>query len=62
MDDQLGKDVHGNILGSVDIVYITVDEENKTVKMLFHDLAKGITVAIQKTAVATGTVIHRCIS
>ena len=58
MHDQLRKDVYCKVLGGVYVIYIPIDEKNKTVKKLLHNFIKGAFVTVKKTAVATGAVIH----
>ena len=58
MYDEIREGVDGKILCGMDIMNISVKEEHKPVKQLLHDALEGIFVTIQKTAVATCTVIH----
>lgn len=58
VNDQITKRVDRDIFRCVHIVHIAIDETHEPVKQLFHDLIKGIFLAIQKTAVTACAVIH----
>ena len=55
---QIRKGVDSNIFGCVDVMHITVNEENKTTEQLLHYFVKGTFITIEETAVATCAVIH----
>lgn len=50
---QIRKGVDSNIFGCVDVMHITVNEENKTTEQLLHYFVKGTFITIEETAVAT---------
>ena len=62
MYDELGKNINGNVLCGVNILYISMDEEYKTVMIFLHNLSEGTFITIKETAVATCTVIHKFLS
>ena len=58
MYDKIREGIYRNIFGCVDVVHITVNEENKTPKQLLHNLIKGTLITIEETALATCAGFH----
>lgn len=54
MNNKIRKCINCNILGSVNVVHITVNEEYKFAKQLLHNIIKSAFITIKETAVAAG--------
>ena len=58
MSDQLQKGVDGDILGSMYVVNVSVDEKSQIVEICIKYRIKSVPLTLKKTAVASITVIH----